>query len=421
MVAILFGFLLAGTSFAFGDIVNELENAYPPENNLPQDWEYTYSKSGDGDLEAGVIKDIESEGLRFTYMLIAIKVHEHAHLTFKNIHEKFEEIRSSEDKAEIFKPNLSYLKNCDGLKGNDEGIFAYRFGCQQDDIYFYFDGYARENVESELIDILVHIDANLAKREPIQYEPEIIPEKIILPPVDLSDFLPEEDEVSGWKLSSYTESTYFSDDNEFKKITMLIHPKIGIIMNAALTITQVGSTEDARNILDSSKIYDSSVQEEHMLDLNTDAQCIGFSHPVGVTGKYERYAIDCAVENYHLRIDGGHYDDSQYAFENFVNVVTKKIKSQNEPHTLTIPDWIRNNAKWWSEGNIADSDFVSGIQHMIKERIINMEIPESISEGDSTVPDWIRTTVGFWASGDISDEEFVNALKHLIKNSVIKV
>jgi len=40
-----------------------------------------------------------------------------------------------------------------------------------------------------------------------------------------------------------------------------------------------------------------------------------------------------------------------------------------------IPDWILNNAKWWSEGAIGDSDFTSGIQFLIKEGI--MQIPET--------------------------------------------
>jgi len=42
---------------------------------------------------------------------------------------------------------------------------------------------------------------------------------------------------------------------------------------------------------------------------------------------------------------------------------------------IDIPDWIRNNAKWWSEGGIGDKDFVSGIEFLIKQDI--MKIPES--------------------------------------------
>lgn len=39
---------------------------------------------------------------------------------------------------------------------------------------------------------------------------------------------------------------------------------------------------------------------------------------------------------------------------------------------IKIPDWVRNNAKWWSEGSIGDKDFASGIQYLVKTGIINV-------------------------------------------------
>ena len=32
-----------------------------------------------------------------------------------------------------------------------------------------------------------------------------------------------------------------------------------------------------------------------------------------------------------------------------------------------VPDWIKNNAGWWAEGQIDDQTFVNGIQFLIKE------------------------------------------------------
>ena len=40
-----------------------------------------------------------------------------------------------------------------------------------------------------------------------------------------------------------------------------------------------------------------------------------------------------------------------------------------------IPAWIKNNAAWWSEGQIDDASFVSGITYMIENGI--MEISQS--------------------------------------------
>ena len=37
-----------------------------------------------------------------------------------------------------------------------------------------------------------------------------------------------------------------------------------------------------------------------------------------------------------------------------------------------IPSWIKNNAGWWADGSIGDSDFVLGIQFLIKEGIVKV-------------------------------------------------
>jgi hypothetical protein len=41
-----------------------------------------------------------------------------------------------------------------------------------------------------------------------------------------------------------------------------------------------------------------------------------------------------------------------------------------------IPEWIKNNAKWWSEGKIAESDYISALQYLINQGIIKIPITE---------------------------------------------
>ena len=99
-----------------------------------------------------------------------------------------------------------------------------------------------------------------------------------------------------------------------------------------------------------------------------------------------------------------------------------------------LPDWIKNNAKWWSEGSIGDDDFTSGIQFMIKENIIVIpDLPEDTQmelkdekramglERDKNVPDWIRNNAGWWAEGLISEDDFLNGIKYLVEQGIIKV
>ncbi|MFB5597953.1 MAG: hypothetical protein ACE5RJ_02920, partial [Nitrosopumilaceae archaeon] len=88
---------------------------------------------------------------------------------------------------------------------------------------------------------------------------------------------------------------------------------------------------------------------------------------------------------------------------------------------ISIPDWVRNNAGWWSQGLIGDSDFVAGIQFLIKEGI--MTIPETQSgNGESQeIPEWIKNNAGWWADGLIGDSDFVSGIQWLITNGIMKV
>lgn len=89
--------------------------------------------------------------------------------------------------------------------------------------------------------------------------------------------------------------------------------------------------------------------------------------------------------------------------------------------TISVPDWVRNNAGWWSEGLIEDSDFVQGIQYLIQQDI--MKIPPTQSGSDSTqdIPAWIKNNAGWWASGQISDNDFVQGIQWLITNGIMTV
>ncbi len=40
--------------------------------------------------------------------------------------------------------------------------------------------------------------------------------------------------------------------------------------------------------------------------------------------------------------------------------------------TMTIPEWIKNNAAWWASGEIDDEAFVAGIQYLIKKGVITV-------------------------------------------------
>lgn len=44
----------------------------------------------------------------------------------------------------------------------------------------------------------------------------------------------------------------------------------------------------------------------------------------------------------------------------------------------SIPEWVKNNAKWWSEGSISDTDYVKSLEYLINNGMI--DVPISITE-----------------------------------------
>ena len=47
-------------------------------------------------------------------------------------------------------------------------------------------------------------------------------------------------------------------------------------------------------------------------------------------------------------------------------------KASADTGNLEIPQWIRDNAKWWSEGLITDQDYINGLQFLIQQGVIKV-------------------------------------------------
>src|SRR3989475_6869978 len=50
-------------------------------------------------------------------------------------------------------------------------------------------------------------------------------------------------------------------------------------------------------------------------------------------------------------------------------------KAYSGSNNQQIPIWVRNDAKWWADDQIGDSDFVQGMQYLIQIRTINIQSP----------------------------------------------
>ena len=100
-----------------------------------------------------------------------------------------------------------------------------------------------------------------------------------------------------------------------------------------------------------------------------------------------------------------------------------KLTPPQPPETsLDIPSWIKNNAGWWANDQIGDSDFVSGLQFLINQGIMKIPATTPGSGGGSDgIPSWIKNNAGWWANGQISDKDFVSGIQYLIENGIMKI
>ena len=87
----------------------------------------------------------------------------------------------------------------------------------------------------------------------------------------------------------------------------------------------------------------------------------------------------------------------------------------------SVPPWVKNNAGWWADGTIGDSDFITGVQYLIEEGIITIPSTTRSASTSDTIPEWVKNNAGWWASGTISENDFLNGIQYLIKMGIMHV
>jgi rhamnogalacturonyl hydrolase YesR len=91
-----------------------------------------------------------------------------------------------------------------------------------------------------------------------------------------------------------------------------------------------------------------------------------------------------------------------------------------------IPSWIKNNAGWWAADQIDDYTFAQGIGFLIKNKIIQISDLPTTADGDIiikediVIPSWIKNNAGWWANDNISDSDFLYGIKYLVESNIIE-
>jgi len=93
-----------------------------------------------------------------------------------------------------------------------------------------------------------------------------------------------------------------------------------------------------------------------------------------------------------------------------------------------IPNWIKNVAGWLASGVITENEFLTGIEYLINNNIIlldfvpcNYKIQNQTISPSKSVPDWIKNNASWWSENLIDDIDFINGLQYLIEYKIIKI
>jgi hypothetical protein len=92
-----------------------------------------------------------------------------------------------------------------------------------------------------------------------------------------------------------------------------------------------------------------------------------------------------------------------------------------------IPNWVKNVAGWWGSDIISENEFVTGIEYLINNNIILLDfVPcnyetQSQYKDTKSVPDWIKNNANWWSENLIDDVDFINGLQYLIEHKIIKI
>tara|TARA_B100000315_G_scaffold23272_1_gene20167 strand:+ start:609 stop:1709 length:1101 start_codon:yes stop_codon:yes gene_type:complete len=94
-----------------------------------------------------------------------------------------------------------------------------------------------------------------------------------------------------------------------------------------------------------------------------------------------------------------------------------------------MPGWIKNVAGWWANDEISENEFLAGIEYLINNNIISIDFmscgknaENQITSSDANlVPDWVKNNARWWSEDLIEDSDFVNGIEYLIKRQIISI
>ena len=117
--------------------------------------------------------------------------------------------------------------------------------------------------------------------------------------------------------------------------------------------------------------------------------------------------------------DGLYMIKAEHGLQDSKAVSYKATTYEKDSNEKIIPNWVKNNARWWSEDQLKDSDFYLGIQYLIDKGII--EMPETETDSQMISPEWVKISAKWWVNGMTTDKDFINQVESLIEQKTTQI
>jgi peptidoglycan/xylan/chitin deacetylase (PgdA/CDA1 family) len=186
-------------------------------------------------------------------------------------------------------------------------------------------------------------------------------------------------------------------------------------------LKSVPSTDSFANLIDDDPFLSGTIQQKAMQKINSSIKQYGFA-------LVSMQPSDFAVKNggFKDEVDAGKLAILESIIRSAKSggtnmVLLERIPALLDDSAIVIPDWVKNNAGWWAEGKIGDSDFTKGLEYLVERGVIEIPQTEQGSDAVKSVPEWIKTNARWWADDKISNSDFVKGIQYLMQNGIIVV
>ena len=99
------------------------------------------------------------------------------------------------------------------------------------------------------------------------------------------------------------------------------------------------------------------------------------------------------------------------------------VPNSSAQEQTSIPIWVKNVAGWWASDEISEDEFLRGIEYLINKNIILFDyLPcSSLTQPTESVPDWVKNNAKWWYEDLIEDTDFFYGIDYLIRIGIINI